>query len=245
MTRTLILTTRNDEYYPDLLTKLQMCIESYRMVGITDCIVVEYDPPATSPRIREALPGLQAKIITIGHKLTEDLQADGGTMPFYEYAGKNVGAFFAEGEELVIANPDNLIYQFMQDPLAADEMRAATLFDIEPNQLSVASTFYDFEDQMVPVYRIMGCAHGDFIHIRRDAFLHEMFKGYTGDHIPWGVDNDLVARFAFYGGQVVRPNVTLHMYHRERKNKPRTIILGTPISREIWNNLVSYVVEAE
>jgi hypothetical protein len=115
----IIVGARNDNYGGDFTRRLQtfvsvLCGWAARHALDGELVIVEWNPPAERPRLREELAwpaargALAIRIIEVPRAAHLRLQ-NAERMPMFEYFAKNAGIRRARGEFILVTNPD-LVY---------------------------------------------------------------------------------------------------------------------------------------
>jgi hypothetical protein len=116
---TFAVAARNDNYGGNFLHRMQVFVnvlltlwEKYNLNA--ELIIVEWNPPDDSPRLKDALTWPQCikpgtiRFIEVPNEIHHRLP-NSDRMPMFEYIAKNVGIRRAKGEYVLATNPD-LIY---------------------------------------------------------------------------------------------------------------------------------------
>jgi hypothetical protein len=126
-----VVSARNDNYGGDFLRRIQLFVstlaklcERHRLAA--ELLVVEWNPPADRPPLREAVEwpgnGLTIRIVTVPPSFHRGI-ANSDKMPMFEYFGKNVGIRRARGDYVLITNPDIIFSDEMIAYLAKQTLR--------------------------------------------------------------------------------------------------------------------------
>jgi hypothetical protein len=141
-----VVAARNDNYAGDFLYRMHLFLNtlaalSHRHGLHAELVVVEWNPPADRPRLKDAVHwprgdrGLSIRIIEVPEDVHRTLR-NAEKMPIFEYIAKNVGIRRAHGEFVLVTNPDiifsdELIARLAQGNLPADCYGKADRYDVE------------------------------------------------------------------------------------------------------------------
>ena len=137
----IVVTTRNDDHGGSLLRRTQTFINALlaqcrRHNLPAELVIVEWNPPADRPRLREALrwpadPGpCRVRFIDVPaalHARYRNAQA----LPLYQMIAKNVGIRLARGQFVLATNIDIIFSDELAAFLARKELRAGCMYRID------------------------------------------------------------------------------------------------------------------
>jgi hypothetical protein len=145
VTLSIVIAARNDNYGGDFLLRLQRSVDSIIHGAETarlpvELIIVEWNPPEDRPALSEAviLPEksrfLALRIITVPK---EQHARFGVKIPLIEYIAKNVGIRRAQGDFILVTNPDIYFPEFffktlMEEPLDGKAFYRTDRIDVTP-----------------------------------------------------------------------------------------------------------------
>ena len=127
----LVVAARNDNYGGDFLQRLQVSLDTFSQFCGTcgldaELVIVEWNPPPDRPSLLDAVrwhyltPAI--RIITVPKEIHDTLE-NAGRMPMYEYLAKNVGVRRAQGEFVLVTNPDIIFSRELIGFMAARKLR--------------------------------------------------------------------------------------------------------------------------
>ena len=141
-----VVTARNDNYGGDFLQRMQafvnvlltLCERHYFSMEL---VIVEWNPPKDNPRLIDALTWIDSpkyckvKVIEVPEEIHQQLP-NSERMPLFEYIGKNVGVCRAQGEFVLVTNPDILFSEELIQFLASARLSPkyfyrSTRYDVE------------------------------------------------------------------------------------------------------------------
>lgn len=136
-----VIVGRNDDYGDNFLQRIQTfvrCLDHQVRLhpGVFELVIVEWNPLADRPPLSDILPAtrhLLVRIITVSDRLHRDIGAAAAVLEFH---GKNVGIRRAQGEFVLVTNPDILFTPQLVDELAQKKLRTDTVYRCDR---------YDFE----------------------------------------------------------------------------------------------------
>ena len=137
----LVVTARNDDHGGNLLDRMQAFVggwlEQARRYAIdSELIIVEWNPPAGRPRLRETLswpadPGpCRVRFIEVPPALHARF-AHAEALPLYQMVGKNAGIRRARGEFVLATNIDILFSSELAAFLAGRRLRHGRMYRID------------------------------------------------------------------------------------------------------------------
>ena len=140
-----VVTTRNDNHGGNPLGRFQAfvnCLSAQcRRVGVpTELIVVEWNPPADHPPLREVLkwpgdPLLEIRIVQVPADLHLTLEC-ADRLPLFQMIAKNVGIRRARGEFVLSTNIDILLSNALMDAIAARNLQAGVMYRVDRHDVS-------------------------------------------------------------------------------------------------------------
>lgn len=150
-----VVTARNDNYGGDFLQRMQAFINV--LLGLSEkyhfnieLIIVEWNPPEDRVRLADVLDWpvtgshWKARIIEVPGEIHRTLPHS-DRLPLFEFIGKNVGIRRANGEYILVTNPDILFSEELVMFLAENKLKQntfyrATRYDIDaavPSKLTL------------------------------------------------------------------------------------------------------------
>lgn len=127
-----VVTARNDNYGGDFLQRMQafvnvlltLCERHYLNMEL---VIVEWNPPKDNPRLADALMWIDSpkyckiRVIEVPEEIHRQLP-DSERMPLFEFVGKNVGVRRAQGDYILVTNPDILFTEELIQFLASGKL---------------------------------------------------------------------------------------------------------------------------
>jgi hypothetical protein len=139
------MTARNDDYGGNQLHRMETCFESI-VTGAdrhnlpVEIVLVEWNPPADQPGLRDAIdwPSLgddiDIRILTVPSDIHDRLP-NADKMPLFEYIAKNVGIRRSTGEFVCSTNPDNVFSQSFFERVAEGPLDSERYYRINKYNL--------------------------------------------------------------------------------------------------------------
>jgi hypothetical protein len=141
-----VAVARNDNYGGDFLSRINLFVKSIivlseRYALPTEILIVEWNPPADRPRLKDAVswPSVprrycRVRIVEVSPELHSRLANPKG-LSLFEYIGKNVGIRRADAPFILVTNPDILFSEqiiefFSRQKLSTDSFYRAARTDI-------------------------------------------------------------------------------------------------------------------
>ncbi|RQG92053.1 hypothetical protein [Natrarchaeobius chitinivorans] len=153
------MVSRNDGYGENLLHRMQTCIDSIvtlaeRHEVPTELLLVEWNPPADTTSLEEALewPDQTTQtaidILTVPPEIHATLPGS-DELPLFEYIGKNVGIRRADGEFVLSTNPDLIYSKTFFSHLASEPLSHESFYRINKyNVDSLVSREMSIDEQL-------------------------------------------------------------------------------------------------
>jgi hypothetical protein len=137
----LVVTARNDDHGGNLLGRMQAFVDGWiaqaNAYGIpSELIVVEWNPPADRPRLREVLRWpddlgcCEVRFIEVPPEL-HGRYAHAQALPLYQMIGKNVGIRRARGRFILATNIDILFSSELACYLAEQKLECGRMYRID------------------------------------------------------------------------------------------------------------------
>jgi hypothetical protein len=200
-----------------------------------ELIIVEWNPPADKPRLREAITwprqeNFSIKIITVPQAVHNKVY-NPGKFSFLEYAAKNVGIRRARGEFILSTNADVLFSGSMSARLAKQDFSEGHFYRANRHDLDEYGRVFqiNYANGTFPPYiNVIGQsktgvpyrdnmphfnASGDFMMMSRDNW-HRL-RGYPENRgYLITLDGEMVYLALSNGlSQVILPEAIYHQYH--------------------------------
>jgi hypothetical protein len=128
-----VIVGRNDNYGVNFLERLNIFIksldnqtQSYK--GLIELIIVEWNPLKENKPLNKVIykpKNFEVRVITVPKEIHDTLNT---TIPVLEFYGKNVGLRRANGEFVLITNPDIIFTQSLIDLLSQKGLRKGVLY---------------------------------------------------------------------------------------------------------------------
>jgi hypothetical protein len=135
-----VVTTRNDGHGGNPLERFQAFVNNLtaqcrRMNIPAELIVVEWNPPADRPRLRDALKWpldspCEIRIIEVPAQLHRTLKHP-EAFPLYQMIGKNVGIRRARGQFVLSTNADILLSNDLAETIAARALKPGVMYRVD------------------------------------------------------------------------------------------------------------------
>ena len=141
-----VVAARNDNYGGDFLHRMQVFVNVLLTLCERHClnmelVIVEWNPPKDNPRLTDALMWLDSsryckiRAIEVPEEIHRQLPFS-DHIPLFEFIGKNVGVRRAQGEFILVTNPDILFSEELIRFLGSERLSPkcfyrATRYDAE------------------------------------------------------------------------------------------------------------------
>lgn len=269
---TFILSSRNDLYacYTEdkeleQIKKIENCIySSEKTFPNRKFILIDYNPPDDRKSLKDIFSSYNnVRIVKILPALQEALEKENknGKIGFYEFVAKHIGSILSDTPNLVFINQD-LVFpvrgrEELIETTRQGKVNIAFRCKVDYNLINLGvPELYNLVNSQIPLqvkqYDVYG--NGDFLAISKEKYNN--IGGYLLSHQNWAVDNEILYRLGLENmhpvsmrkgviNEIVRTYATISLDHPE----DATGALRTrgenyvPISVEICNNLLNYVVE--
>jgi len=226
-----VMTTRNDGYGGTIdkdrdftMDRLMLTCDSIRTLSISEgfnaeIVVVEYNPPADRPQIKDIVLGRGIRVITISPKLNNLLDEDnkGQKIPFYEYVAKDIGIRKALHEIVVACNPDNLFPSFgwghIKRNMENGHVSLGFRLEVERFWLNkgIGYLIEEANHRTLPFFNISADASGDFITLTKSIYMNA--GRYNMLHGLWGLDGSFTYKILALNIPVHRQYWHYHIHH--------------------------------
>jgi hypothetical protein len=269
---TFILSSRNDGYScvnkpweDEQRKKIENCIySSEKTFPNRKFILLDYNTPKQNKKLSDLFKGYKnLKIISVGQKLQDDLNADNKEkkITFYEFIAKHLGSLFCETENMIFINQD-LVFplknrELLINSIRNNEVNVAFRCKVDYNLINLSvEKLYDLcNSPFSPQIKIADVyGNGDFLGIKKEKY--ESLGGYLLSHQNWAVDNEILYRLgltnmhpiqqkADSAMKIVRNYATISLDHPEdpigvERKKGEDF---KRIDANIISNLKSYIEE--
>jgi hypothetical protein len=134
----IVATTRNDNHGGDLLNRTQAFVNSVYVQSAkfnlkVELLIVEWNPPADKPLLKEVLEVPKAGIpvslrFVVVPKEIHDTYRFSDSLPLYQMIAKNVGIRRAKGEFILCTNIDVLFSDLCFETLAQKNLRKGAFY---------------------------------------------------------------------------------------------------------------------
>jgi hypothetical protein len=129
----IVIVGRNDNYGANFLERLNVFIKSLdnqtaSYKGLIELIIVEWNPLQDNKPLSKVIykpNNLEVRIITVPREIHDDLKS---TSPVLEFYGKNVGVCRAQGEFILVTNPDIIFTQNLIDVFSQKSLKKGVLY---------------------------------------------------------------------------------------------------------------------
>lgn len=159
----LVVTTRNDDHGGDLLERTQAFINGWlaqsRRSGLTsELIIVEWNPPAGRPRLREALnwPAdlgpCEVRFVEVPEAVHRRY-AHAEVLPLYQMIAKNAGIRRSRGRFVLATNIDILFSDELVDFLADRRLEGRRMYRIDRHDVMSGVLHFSTLDQQLAYCR--------------------------------------------------------------------------------------------
>ena len=175
-----VIVGRNDDYGQDFVIRINTFVRSldYQVrdhADLWELVIVEWNPlPDRDPlaKVIDPVHNLAVRVITVPADLHYSI---GSTAPVLEFHAKNVGIRRAQGDFVLVANPDILFTQDLIDEISHRRLRTDTVYRTDR---------YDFD-----TLGIGDVAASDLIDFALDrAFTVHAMSGLAS--VSWSVNPD-------------------------------------------------------
>ncbi len=137
----LVIAARNDDYGVNFLERFQVFVNVLAYLlgkhGLnSELVVVEWNPPDDRAPLREAViwprvsDGVVIRLIEVPARIHRRLP-NSDKLPMFEYIAKNVGIRRAEGEYVLVTNPDVLFSEELVAYLASKKLSKNRFYRID------------------------------------------------------------------------------------------------------------------
>jgi len=199
-----VVVARNDNYGGDFLDRMQTFVnvlltlcERHRLR--MELVIVEWNPPQDSPCLADALTWLESpqyckvRFVEVPEEIHRQLPYS-DSRPLLEFTGKNVGVHRAQGEFILVTNPDILFSEELIRFLASAKLSTecfyrSTRYDVQaPVPLDVP-----VEEQLAYCQQHINKAHG-YLYSRDYRLSQRLNPG----KIFWGCLDYLIWRLRYF-----------------------------------------------
>jgi hypothetical protein len=194
----IVAASRNDNHGGDILKRMTLFVnglitQANRHRLPLELLIVEWNPPADSPRLREVLPKpkdgdqLRLRYVVVPEEIHCRYRR-ANDIPLFQMIAKNVGIRRAKGEFILCTNVDLLFSDRLFELLAAKNLRADAFY--RANRCDVPDAIdpaWDFDKQLAwckaNIIRRQGM-DSRF----RNINLEQMGLGHKADYKKWLFD---------------------------------------------------------
>lgn len=213
-----VVVTRNDNYGLLQADRLKIFLDSLPDNKNVQLVLVEWNPIEGKKSMKEILNEhnlkCNYKIVTVPPEIHNQYNA---TRPVIEYIGKNVGIQNADGEYVLLTNPDVKLPSELWDyKFYPNFFYRCARTDVKPD---VITKNLKFEDCIIinhgpPAYGIFHNGSGDFTLL--STAKAKQLKGYKETTITYThLDSEFLDRCYTSGnmGQIILPFILYHIDH--------------------------------
>jgi hypothetical protein len=167
----IVVAARNDNYGGDFLRRMHLFLSTLAALSdrhrlSAEVIIVEWNPPADRPCLGEIIDrpcngnGLFVRIVTVAESVHRTM-ANSEKMPMFEYIAKNVGIRRAQGDFVLVTNPDIIfsgeaVAYLAKGGFSPDCFQKADRYDVKriiPSDIPVDSMLRFCKRHVVRIHR--------------------------------------------------------------------------------------------
>lgn len=242
-----VIVGRNDGYGVNFLERMNLFIRHLdRQVSnhrdLMELIIVEYNPQSDRARFKEILykpEHLVTRIITVN---SETHETTGRTLPVLEWYGKNAGIRRAQGEYVLVTNPDiifsdALILSLSEKPLRKDVLYRTDRYDYSGDGIQDVHLQDVVKFAMSRTFQVHRCPESlstgpatEFRDlVKTDTNTNQIFTNASGDFILTARENFMISQGICFETDTLRFHIdSFSLFRLIYKNQLKQSIYTAP-----------------